>query len=156
MPESVKNRPTRSYEKILMLTKSGRYFWDAGAAAEPSSGKTAPFPKLGRTHGIVCRNDIKYDRTMGKCPSEYVSPERNMRNVWTFALQPFAGKHYGAFPEELPTRCIQAASSIGDIVLDPFLRIRHHRGGGLQRKFVGIDLAYHGLARNRIEESLKQ
>ncbi|MGD0966273.1 MAG: site-specific DNA-methyltransferase [Candidatus Acidiferrales bacterium] len=158
MPESVKNRPTRSYEKILMLTKSGRYFWDAEAASEPSSGKTATFSKPGKTHGIICRNDIKYDRTMGKCPSEYFSPKRNIRNVWTFALQPFTGAHWGTFPEELPTRCIQAASRIGDIVLDPFC------GSGttgvaalrLQRKFVGIDLAYHGLARNRIEESLKQ
>ena len=28
MPESVKDRPTSAYEHVLMLTKSGRYYWD--------------------------------------------------------------------------------------------------------------------------------
>src|SRR5260370_36502383 len=34
MPESVTDRPTDSYEHILMLTKSARYFWDADAVRE--------------------------------------------------------------------------------------------------------------------------
>lgn len=36
---------------------------------------------------------------------------RNMRNVWMFATQPYSGAHFATFPEELPRRCIKAASS---------------------------------------------
>jgi DNA modification methylase len=36
---------------------------------------------------------------------------RNIRNVWMFATQPFAGAHFATFPEELPRRCILAATS---------------------------------------------
>lgn len=35
MPESVKDRPTRSHEMIYLLTKSERYYYDAAAIAEP-------------------------------------------------------------------------------------------------------------------------
>ena len=31
MPESVKDRPTKSHEFIFLLTKSPRYFWDKEA-----------------------------------------------------------------------------------------------------------------------------
>lgn len=34
MPESVQDRPTRCHEHILMLTKSQKYYWDAGAVRE--------------------------------------------------------------------------------------------------------------------------
>jgi DNA modification methylase len=34
MPESVRDRPTKSHEMIFLLTKSPRYFWDAEAVRE--------------------------------------------------------------------------------------------------------------------------
>jgi len=34
-----------------------------------------------------------------------------MPNVWRFATQPFSGAHFAVFPEELPRRCIRAATS---------------------------------------------
>ena len=37
MPESTKDRPTRSHEFIFLLTKSPRYFYDAEAIKEPAS-----------------------------------------------------------------------------------------------------------------------
>jgi len=40
MPESVKDRPTRSHEFIFLLTKSQKYFYDAEAIREPVSGGT--------------------------------------------------------------------------------------------------------------------
>ena len=36
MPESVRDRCTKSHEHVFMLTKSGRYFFDDTAIAEPS------------------------------------------------------------------------------------------------------------------------
>lgn len=38
MPESVKDRPTRSHEYIFMLTKSEKYFYDYRAAMEQNGG----------------------------------------------------------------------------------------------------------------------
>ena len=38
MPESVTDRPTKAHEYIFLLSKSARYFYDAGAIAEPVSG----------------------------------------------------------------------------------------------------------------------
>ena len=35
LPENVKDRPTKSYEHIFLLTKSPRYYYDAEAIAEP-------------------------------------------------------------------------------------------------------------------------
>lgn len=142
-----------------MLTKSNKYFGDSVAASEPSTGKTAPFPLLGKTHGKTqARNDIKYDRSMGKCPSDYVSEERNIRNVWTFAVPHVKDSHFATFPEELPLRCIRIGSKPGDVVLDPFC------GSGttgivaqrLQRTFIGLDLAYQDIAARRISEAQKE
>jgi len=56
MPESVKDRPTRSHEYIFMLTKSERYYYDYAAVTEQNGGKprnrrtvwdinTQPFPE---------------------------------------------------------------------------------------------------------------
>ena len=41
MPESVKDRPTRCYEHVFLLTKSKQYYYDAAAVAEPTAPKTA-------------------------------------------------------------------------------------------------------------------
>ncbi|MDR3410638.1 MAG: site-specific DNA-methyltransferase [Formivibrio sp.] len=38
MPESVKDRPTRSHEFLFMLTKSEQYYYDWQAAREPADG----------------------------------------------------------------------------------------------------------------------
>jgi site-specific DNA-methyltransferase (adenine-specific) len=38
MPESVKDRPTRSHEYLFMLTKSEQYFYDWQAVREPAGG----------------------------------------------------------------------------------------------------------------------
>ena len=39
MPESVTDRPTRSYEHIFLLSKSERYFYDTEAAREPAAAQ---------------------------------------------------------------------------------------------------------------------
>lgn len=45
---------------------------------------------------------------------------RRLRSVWD--IEPAAGNglHFATFPDELPRRCIEVASSVGDAVLDPF------------------------------------
>ena len=52
MPESVKDRPTRSHEYVFMLTKREKYYYDYQAIKENGRNKrtvwsvnTAPFPE---------------------------------------------------------------------------------------------------------------
>ena len=39
MPESIRDRPTSSHEKIFLLSKSARYFYDAEAVRIPAKGR---------------------------------------------------------------------------------------------------------------------
>ena len=110
MPESCTDRPTDAYEHIIMLTKSERYFWDADAVREPAEyGR--------RNHGGVdkwrhCGDDkTQPEHFTGTVSGSDPSAGRNMRNVWTFPTQPYKGAHFATFPEELPRRCILAATS---------------------------------------------
>jgi DNA modification methylase len=134
MPESVKDRLTRSHETILMLAKTESYNWNPEAAREPATSKDAG-----------------------------PDGKRNMRNVWTIALQPFRGAHFAPFPEELVRRCILLATKPGDLVLDLF------GGSGttgkvameLGRRSVLLDINYTGdeggydeLARRRFHKVL--
>lgn len=146
MPESCKDRPTDAYEHILMLTKSARYFWNPEAVAEKAS--------VGfNGSSFTSASDVATMKGLGTVERQD-SGTRNLRNVWTFPTQPYPEAHFATFPEELPRRCIKAASKPGDIVLDPF------GGSGttarvaleLNRRPVSLDLAYHDLARKRTSE----
>ena len=63
MPESAKDRPSRCYEHIFLLTKSGKYFYDNLAVAEPIALSTAIRYRYGR------KENTKYaDGIPGRCP----------------------------------------------------------------------------------------
>jgi DNA modification methylase len=133
MPRSVKDRPTDAHERILMLTKCPRYYWDPDALREPARSKD-------------CAPDGK----------------RNGRNIWEMCVSRYKGAHFSTFPEELPRRCILAASRPGDVVMDVFA------GSGttgkvameLGRRSVLLDIDYTGaggydqLARQRFHKLL--
>lgn len=114
MPESVTDRPTDAYEHILMLTKSSRYYWDAEAVKEAQTG-TSHARGSGNNGGP---KQLHRENVEGVYKGWYASTlqvelpgGRNLRNVWTFATQPYSGAHFATFPEELPRRCIRAATS---------------------------------------------
>jgi DNA modification methylase len=147
MPESCTDRPTDAYEHILMLTKSESYFWDAEAVREPSTGNT--HSRGNGNGGPKAGERGSYEGWVEG--TREVLAQRNLRNVWTFPTQPYKGAHFATFPEEIPRRCILAASKIGDLILDPF------GGSGttarvaveLNRRAVSLDLAYHDHAERR-------
>jgi site-specific DNA-methyltransferase (adenine-specific)/site-specific DNA-methyltransferase (cytosine-N4-specific) len=68
--------------------------------------------------------------------------KRNRRSVWSIPTEPSPEAHFATFPAALVQPCILAATSPGDVVLDPFF------GSGTvgvvanrtQRRFVGIEL----------------
>ena len=107
MPESVRDRCTKSHEYIFLLTKSPRYYYDAEAIKENGSGVSG-----GACFGKV--NHAEAAAEAGQQTREYDRPEygtRNRRSVWTITTQPYPDAHFATFPEELPRLCIAAGTS---------------------------------------------
>lgn len=54
MPESVRDRCTKAWEPVLMMTKAGRYYFDADAIKEPASENTNARLPGNRSHkGLI-------------------------------------------------------------------------------------------------------
>ena len=170
MPESVKDRPTKSHEYIFLLSKSKKYFYDYEAVLEPATGydgrKDTKFKGSIKNYDGVMPNgqpqsfaqngherwQYKNLQEDGQKPNtmhenrlkgkEYMSPVRNRRDVWFVSTKPYREAHFATFPEDLIKPCILAGSKVGDVVLDPF------NGAGTSavvsaknnRKYVGIDI----------------
>lgn len=135
MPESVRDRCTKSHEYIFLLSKSARYYYDADAVAEPSSGLTGGrFGSGGREVGRL-RQDAGRER-----PPDIGT--RNRRSVWTVATSPYSGAHFATFPPKLIEPCILAGCPEGGTVLDPFAGsgTTIQVANSLRRAAVGIEL----------------
>ena len=137
MPESVKDRPTRCYEHIFLLTKSKKYFYDAAAIAEPLAPTTAARYRTGRSAGQKYADEVPGQGKVqglnrarsGSYYDEALMPTmRNRRDVWLINTVPYKGGHFAAFPPKLAETCIKAGCPKGGVVLDPFFRQRHDGG----------------------------
>lgn len=119
MPESITDRPTSSHEKVWLLTKAERYWYDAEAIRESinpnNDGTGLRMPKMDGYSGDGARNG---PTQVAKCYAEIKGA--NARNVWTIASQPYAEAHFATFPPALAERCIKAGCPAGGAVLDPF------------------------------------
>jgi DNA modification methylase len=109
MPESVRDRCTKSHEHIFLLSKSPRYHFDHEAIKEPAS--YAGLPRGGSKNRYE-QNDAGMD-----CK---VYDTRNKRSVWTVRPAAYKGAHFATFPIELIAPCILAGCPDGGTVLDPF------------------------------------
>jgi len=109
MPESIGDRPTSSHEKIYLLARSERYFFDAEAVREPQS------TKLGGEFSQVFGGRNKFEGygnpTYSGKQWEPNPSDRNIRNVWTIATAPFPSAHFATFPPALVEPCIKAGTS---------------------------------------------
>jgi DNA methylase len=95
LPESVKDRPTSSYEMVFMFAKSARYYFDQDAVREPhnSSYSVDAIRKAGqaggkRPAGNNFSKQARHDGEVGPCTraerAALLNPNgRNLRNVWT-------------------------------------------------------------------------
>lgn len=136
MPESVSDRFTKAHEYLFLLSKSDRYFYDAKAICEPSSGtahargsgvnKKIKSPSGWDTgegsHGNIHKTGRarpKQNASFSAAVNELVD-ERNKRSVWTVPTQACSDAHFATFPEALILPCVLAGSRPGDSVLDPF------------------------------------
>ena len=122
MPESIRDRPTSAHEKIYLLTKSARYFYDAEAVRtayvessvqrlnqptfETQTGGPKDVKEGNRSHRKVLENIHKREKKRGLTPrheghvNHTVLDETgagmgaNLRNVWTIATAPFNGARF--------------------------------------------------------------
>ena len=101
MPESVTDRPTSAHEKMFLLTKQPRYFYDQTAIRLPPTGRT---DTLSFNTSNQDRNDsdgYPLDGMIGA----------NARNVWKIPAYSFKGAHFATFPPKLVEPCIKAGTS---------------------------------------------
>jgi DNA modification methylase len=114
MPESIRDRPTKSYEHIFLLAKSQTYYYDAEAVRERSvdpEGSAKRYESaffVGPKHesGSYSANGATHTAGM-----KQFDGGRNLRDVWEWRPQPFPGAHFAVWPEAIPERCIKAGSS---------------------------------------------
>lgn len=148
LPENVTDRPTSAHEHVLLLAKSARYYYDAGAIKEDAVKGSAG---AGRRN---YRIDVRHGRVSDGQTMQEAEAGRNKRNVWTVATCPYREAHFATFPLALVEPCILAGSRAGDTVLDPFsgsgatgvVALRHGRS------YVGVELnaEYAEMSRRRI------
>ena len=120
MPESVRDRPTRSHEYIFLLSKSKQYYYDQDAIREPSVCKSARGGSLYNDTGREEAIGMGRKRWTGERSAKPYEIGRNRRTVWSIATKPFKGAHFAVFPPDLIKPCILAGCPIGGKVLDPF------------------------------------
>jgi len=159
MPESIKDRPTSAHEKIWLITKNKKYYYDSDAIKEPVKEISKKRVQYGLKHkhpnNIGVAIPPVNTEKMGErfCNSD---GKRNKRNVWTVTTKPCKEAHFATFPKDLIEPCIKAGCPEGGVVLDPF------GGAGttgivaqsLNRQAILIELnpEYIKISKNRIDK----
>ena len=145
MPESVKDRCTKSHEYIFLLSKSAKYYYDSEAVKEESvypEGSRKDEPKgsfKGKYHDSGLQDSFRAIRNF-----------RNKRDVWTVTTKPYKCAHFATFNPELIKPCILAGAPEGGIVFDPFVGSGTTVATAIQlgRKGIGLDLSLTYLYEN--------
>lgn len=117
MPESVRDRPTKSHEYIFLLSKSQTYYYDHEAIKEDSKWSGDPRAGYGRIHYRGKREGVE---GTGQENFVHVTQKKNKRDVWTVTTKPYKGAHFATFNPALIEPCVLAGSAKGHLVLDPF------------------------------------
>ena len=143
MPESVRDRCTKSHEYIFLLSKSKNYKYDNEAIKEP----------VKQDWGTRDRTEGKYhNEGTGLQPHSGLTKSyetKNKRSVWSVTNKPYKGAHFATFPPDLIEPCILAGSNEGDVILDPFMgsgttamvakkHNRHYIGCELNRDYATL------------------
>ena len=149
MPESVRDRCTKSHEYIFLFSKNRKYYYDNEAIKEPAKD----WGTRDRTNGKYHNEGTGLQPHSGLTKSY---PTKNKRSVWSVTVKPYKEAHFATYPPDLIEPCILAGSEEGDIILDPFM------GAGttaavaksLNRYYIGCELNkdYSNLIQKRIQD----
>lgn len=160
MPESVRDRCTKSHEYLFLLSKSDRYFFASEAIKEPSVDPKGSTARYKSAFGGMKAEQMRAEEAKGAGSRTHpigmreFDGTRNRRSVWTVNTKPYRGAHFATFPPKLIEPCVLAGCPVGGTVLDPF-------GGagttalvcqGLNRSSVSVELnpEYVLMAKNRL------
>lgn len=161
MPESVKDRPTCCHEKIWLITKNKKYYYDCDIIKEPLSESSIkryqgnwkgngkrdyPFSQKNNLDKYFGSEKAKEDALKGK----------NKRNVWTITTKPCREAHFATFPMDLIEPCVLAGCKKGGTILDPFggagttglVAHKHNRNAIL----IELNPKYIEIAKKRFEK----
>ena len=147
MPESVRDRCTKSHEYIFMLTKSARYYFDSDAIKE-------------NRESVCTRKRTSAFRQQSEAPDQTLTTiGRNKRSVWTVTTKPYKEAHFATYPPDLILPCVKTAKPDA-VILDPFFGSGTTGLVAVQngRRYIGIDLnpEYCAIAAKRIDSELQQ
>jgi len=158
LPESVKDRLTKSYEFFFFFVKKRKYFFDLDAIRVPYKQSTLKRERYGYKTAMRGRYMGPWEKRDRVKDQEFLNPlGKNPGDVWAIPVQPFHDAHFAVFPPQLIEPIIKAGCPVGGIVLDPFagtgttLRVAR----GLGRHFIGIELnpKYVKMAHARVKAS---
>jgi len=154
MPESVRDRPTKSHEYIFLVAKSKRYYYNQDAIRESAVMRAGENRKGSLGRGPISEPTKKVAGFNHSGPGFISAGYRNKRDVWTVTTKPYKEAHFATFPPGLICPCILAGCPSDGIVLDPFF------GAGTTgivakqegRHYIGIELnlEYVKMAKARI------
>lgn len=153
MPESVKDRCTKSHEYIFLLSKNRKYYFDYESIKELAITK----PQLRNKNKEGYQADYPKGDRFSKGERIYgADGKRNKRDVWFVNTKPCKEAHFATFPDTLIEPCILAGCPKDGVVLDPFM------GSGTtgvvakrnERNYIGIEInpEYIDIAKKRINE----
>ncbi len=165
--------PLSSHVNLIMheigFMHRGEVIWDKSASAGSScawgSFQSASNPCLRDIHEYMLmfsKGDYKLPRTKNERSEgriDTISKDdfiKQTKSIWSFSTESARRvNHPAPFPVELPNRCIEMFTFLGDVVLDPFL------GSGttavaakqLGRIYVGCDISeeYCSISERRLE-----
>ena len=165
--------PLASHINLIMheigFMHRGEVIWDKSASAGSScawgSFQSASNPCLRDIHEYMLmfsKGDYKLPRTkseraegridtIGK--DEFI---QQTKSIWSFSTESARRvNHPAPFPVELPMRCIEMFTFLGDVVFDPFLGSGTTAVAAKQagRVYIGCDISeeYCGIAEQRLE-----
>jgi DNA modification methylase len=170
MPESVKDRCTKSHEYIFLLSKSAKYYFDHKvikhkvASSTIGRGKVDFGGEKGRRY-TPDKSDPNFRNGKEQWGRTFDYKNRckngvNKRSVWTIPTVPFKDAHFAVYPLALIEPCVLAGCPVNGVVIDPYF------GSGTTgevavragRKFIGIELNkdYIKIADRRLKPYLDQ
>lgn len=163
MPESVKDRCTKSHEHIFLLSKSPKYYFDNNAIREDAVTFSDMQRRVKNGFGEWKTQKAKGTYAVSgehRSREELYSKDgkRNKRDVWFVNTKPYKEAHFAVFPEKLIKPCVLAGCRPGGIILDPFFgsgttgKVAKDNG----RAFIGIELNenYAKIAEQRTETQI--
>lgn len=114
MPESVRDRPTRAHEQVLLFGKGPRYYYDSEAVAEEATATE----NRGGGHTVQAQVVAPGALNDGFNARWQPTGTRNKRTVWSIPTTPMPSKlrgasdaHYAAWPPALVEVMIKASTA---------------------------------------------